>query len=295
MDVVIGVTPDESGRDAVALGVTLASLHGDGQVLAHVQLPTYDYPSMANVDAEWERYLADRANVILHEGLAAAAEMGAKHARVTRHAHRSSGIGLADVAEELGARYVVIGSAPGGSTGRISLGSTADQLLHGSPVPVAVSPHGYRRVAPTSGFGRVVVAYQDTPESARALATAESLARETGLPLHVVTVVLRTTRVFGTNLSGDPERQVIDMLAAAGRAHLEARLVELAAGLAATGEVVIGDDAVSALARVDWTDADLLVMGSTPRGPIRRVFLGDMTYKLLRAAPVPVLVLPRHA
>lgn len=293
MDVVIGVTPDESGRDAIALGVSLSGLHGDAQVLAHVHLPTYDYPSMGNVDAEWERYLADRASMILHEGLDVAAEMGATHARVTQHANRSSGTGLAEVAEQLGARYVVIGSAPGGSTGRISLGSTADQLLHGSPVPVAVAPHGYRRVAPTTGVGRVVVAYQDTPESTRALETAAALARETALPLHVVTVVLRTTRVFGTNLSGDPERQVIDMLATAGRAHLEALLAELAPG-PASGEVVVGDDAVSALARVDWTDADLLLLGSTSRGPLRRVFLGDMTYKLLRAAPVPVLVLPRH-
>ena len=27
---------------------------------------------------------------------------------------------------------------------------------------------------------------------------------------------------------------------------------------------------------------------------LKRVFLGDMTYKLLRSSPVPTIVLPRH-
>ena len=63
------------------------------------------------------------------------------------HPHRSSGVGLAEVASSRHAQIIVIGSAPGGSSGRIHGGSTSDQLLHGSPVPVAIAPHGYREWA----------------------------------------------------------------------------------------------------------------------------------------------------
>jgi len=42
-----------------------------------------------------------------------------------------------------------------------------------------------------------------------------------------------------------------------------------------------------------WHREDLLVCGSSNLGPVRRVLLGDMTFRLLRAATVPVLVAPR--
>ena len=65
------------------------------------------------------------------------------------HGHRSSGVGLERAGRSGSARdMIVIGSAPGASNGRFLIGSTADQLLHGSHVPVALAPAGYRRVQP---------------------------------------------------------------------------------------------------------------------------------------------------
>jgi len=40
---------------------------------------------------------------------------------------------------------------------------------------------------------------------------------------------------------------------------------------------------------------DLLVMGSRGYGPIRRALLGSVSEGLVRAATVPVLVMPRSA
>jgi nucleotide-binding universal stress UspA family protein len=57
--------------------------------------------------------------------------------------------------------------------------------------------------------------------------------------------------------------------------------------------VLVGDTVDAALADFIWHREDLLVCGSSTLGPVRRVLLGDMTFRLLRAATVPVLVAPR--
>jgi nucleotide-binding universal stress UspA family protein len=60
-------------------------------------------------------------------------------------------------------------------------------------------------------------------------------------------------------------------------------------------DVVVGqgNDWEAALNDVDWQDGDLLVIGSSESGPVARVFLGSRAAKIIRHAPVPVLVVPR--
>ena len=69
------------------------------------------------------------------------------------HGNRGSGRGLAELAAQTDADVVVIGSAPRGGRGRISLGSTADQLLHGSPGARGAGSQGVRRLASARGSG----------------------------------------------------------------------------------------------------------------------------------------------
>ena len=54
-----------------------------------------------------------------------------------------------------------------------------------------------------------------------------------------------------------------------------------------------GNDWEAALNDVDWQDGDLLVIGSSESGPVARVFLGSRAAKIVRHAPMPVLVVPR--
>ena len=56
----------------------------------------------------------------------------------------------------------------------------------------------------------------------------------------------------------------------------------------------MADSPRAALQRLEWHGDEVLVLASARGGPVQRVFLGDMTYKLLRATPVPAIVLPRH-
>ncbi len=81
-----------------------------------------------------------------------------------KFASRTAGEGLLDAAEELGAQVLVTGSSSDGALGQVVLGSTTDWLLHSSPIPVAISPRGYRG-AKSGKLIRVTCAYSGTPES----------------------------------------------------------------------------------------------------------------------------------
>jgi nucleotide-binding universal stress UspA family protein len=97
---------------------------------------------------------------------------------------------------------------------------------------------------------------------------------------------------MGSTLAFDGEDQVVLQ----AREDAQAALDDAVAGLDVSADAVIttGDDTQSALQRVDWDGDELLVLASAGGGMLLRVFLGDMTYKLVRATPVPAIVLPRR-
>ena len=50
-------------------------------------------------------------------------------------------------------------------------------------------------------------------------------------------------------------------------------------------------DAVDDIA---WEPGDMLLLGSGAAGPLAQVFLGTAASKILRHAPVPVMIVPRQ-
>lgn len=288
MKILVGVTPDASAADAMALASVLRAAFGGEVVLGNIYALSADRAGTRKVDAEWLQYLQGDAREVLDEAAETAVRYGLQGCDTAIHGHRSSGVGLAELAEALDADLIVIGSAPGSANGRFLIGSTADQLLHGSPVPVALAPAGYRRVRPDT-LGRLVVAFQDTAESRRALKWAVEHADDRRLT--ALTVLLRH-RVMGSHLAFDGEDLIVEQVRGDAQAALDEALAGL--GMEATAQITTGDDTQSALQRLDWSGDELLVLASAKGGVLRRVFLGDMTYKLVRATPVPAVVLPRH-
>lgn len=293
-EVVIGTTGDAGSDDATALGIALARTLGATPVVAHVRPEAWQVVGAGRVDAEWDRYLEQSSREMVAATVARFADdlepMGAL-TDVGRH--RSSGTGLEELALRRGSGWIVIGSAPGGVRGRIESGSTSEHLLHGSTVPVALAPTGYADGAPQR-IGRLVVAIETTRHQAQ-LAPIVEIARGLGLPVVFVTIVRRTTRIYTTQLGADAEDEVLAVLRADAEAALAAALalVPPEAAAYASGEVLAGDDVTAALMRFDWRGDDLLVCGSSTLGPLRRVLLGDMTFRILRGSPAPVLVMPR--
>ena len=287
MKILVGVTADSSAADALALAGVLQKSMGGEVVIAHVYAAPSDQSGKRKVDAEWVAYLRKDAEAIVADAAEAAPRYGVRECETAVHGHRSSGVGLDGLAQMIHADVIVIGSAPGASNGRFLIGSTADQLLHGSHVPVAVAPAGYRRVFPDR-LARLVVAFQDTPESHKALEWAAEHRGDRRLT--ALTVLIRH-RVMGSNLAFDGEGLVSRQFEEDAQVALDAALRAL--GTDADSQITIGDDASSAVGRVQWHGDELLVLASGG-SVLRRVFLGDMTYKLVRATPVPAIVLPRH-
>jgi nucleotide-binding universal stress UspA family protein len=57
--------------------------------------------------------------------------------------------------------------------------------------------------------------------------------------------------------------------------------------------VAQGRNDEEAISKLDWEDTDLLVIGSSRLAQKRRIFLGTTANRMLRALPVPMLVVPR--
>jgi nucleotide-binding universal stress UspA family protein len=293
MEFIIGVNPDSSDSDAMALGSLLCRELGARPLLAHIYPTAYDYPSVAYVDGEWVDYLRGQAAGFLGEAAERFCErFGWDDVEVAMGGHRSSGHGLAEMAELRGSRLIVLGSAPGASVGRFAIGSTADKLLHNSPVPVAVAPVGYAREGVES-IGRVVVAFQNTAESLATLITGAEYAEQIQTSLRVLTLLIRH-RIYGSKLGADAEAGVLHQIEEDSRRAHEEALSEITITVPTDSLTPTGDSVRAALQRIDWAGDEILLLGSSSGGPLRRVFLGDMTYKLLRATPVPAVVLPRR-
>ncbi len=288
MKIVVGVQPDEQGDEALGRAEALARSMRAHLVLAHVY-PTPWAAGPGAVDAEWRAYLVEQSRSAL---LRAERRLsGAVGHELVVHAHTSTGRGLAEVAEEHGGSLVVIGAAPGGEPGRLHGGSTSDQLLHGASVPVLLVPAPAETAPEPHPLvpSRVTVAYQRSLDSAEALHAAAQLCRRTGAPLRLVTLVVQPPRKLPSY------QRSLDELRADARHWLDEALVEAPFSTRLTADIAEGEDFDEAMAAVDTEPDELLVCGSGTAGPLRRVFLGDTAQKILRAATVPVLVVPRHA
>lgn len=291
MRIVVGVAPDETGEDAVALGAVLSRLTDARLVLAYVHPPTIDFPSMGHVDAEWSAFLQERSEATLSAAASALAREWSIHDVDTAIEGRASvGHGLRDIAEATEASMIVLGPGSHGHDGHVGLGSVAHSILHGGPTAVALAPEGYRETAPDR-IRRLVVGFQDTPESVVAVDSAMAIAAPHDAAVHLLTVVVRMTRILGSRLGRDPERIVMETLVERDR-EAQARYIEVTGG-GLSGSVVQGDTAGRAMSRFDWQDSDVFVAASSSLGAISKVFMGDLTHKLIRSCTVPAVVLPR--
>ena len=291
MKILIGVTPDDSGSDAMALGALLSRALRAEPVLCNVRPADYDYVSRGHVDAEWTAYLNEQAQQTLADAAEEFAEQwGFADVATDLGAHHSSGHGLAERAAELAADMIVIGSAPYGAPGRFQIGSTADQLLHGSAIPVATAPSGYRH-----DHGRAieefVVAFQNAEDSGAALRRSTEFAARADAAMTIMTILVRH-RVRGSKVGTAGEGAIMEQLAEQIAAEQTAALADVDSPSQLAALTLIDDSPRRALASHRWRGNEVLVLGSARGGRLRRVFLGDMTYKLLRATPVPAIVLP---
>jgi nucleotide-binding universal stress UspA family protein len=197
--------------------------------------------------------------------------LGAPRAR-TRLVAGPAAVALRAAAAEERAEVLVLGSAHRGPVGRTVLGGTGDRVVHGAPCAVAVAPRDYERAR--GPLRRVAVAFDGRDESRAALEWATRLAFAGGGEVVLLTV-----------LGDEPD--------AIGPEQLDEVVDRVPDGVGPTAVTLRGPVA-RALADAA-AGADLLVAGSRGHGPLGQLVLGSVTRRLMRDAPVPLVVLPRSA
>ncbi|MEV0592707.1 universal stress protein [Nonomuraea cavernae] len=284
-NVLSGFIPEPRGRDGLTLAMLLAGQAGAHLAVAFVQPPAWSAPGPGKAEETiWRAYLEEQADT----ALAQARKLAGDGVDYVVRTDKGSGRGLVELARERGADVVVIGSAPQGARGRISVGSTADQLLHSSSVPVLLAPRGYAE-DPPAAFDRLTVAYRRGTGADAAVMAAAEVAVSLNVPLRLVTLVVRSgrrARIEEEMLARLRDQAVADLEVAA-RGHRRGVEVEV--------EVLEGRTVAQALAETAWLPGELLICASSGTGPLRRVFLGDTSLKIVRAACRPVMMLTRQA
>jgi nucleotide-binding universal stress UspA family protein len=263
MTLVVGLAPDGRGRAVLHLAGMLARSAEDDLVVCTV-VPAPWPPGPAQVDSEYRRFLDGMARAALER--ARERLPGDVAADSVVHHARSAPTGLLEVAERREAAMIIVGTS-----GHPAIGSVTARLLHGSPVPVALAPHGFRS-RPADRVERVTAAFGGAVELVDA---AAAVAASLEASLRIASFAVHAHAPF-----------------AAGRIEPSVQEIETAAGNA---QAVVGHGASweEAIDDVEWRDGDVLVVGSSSAAPAARVFLGSRASRIIRHSPVPVVVVPR--
>jgi nucleotide-binding universal stress UspA family protein len=176
----------------------------------------------------------------------------------------------------------------------VALGSIADRILHSSSLSLSLAPQGFAPT-PATRIERLTVAFGRADGDGDLLGSAAAAADAAGAVLRVACFAVRPMTTYGGSIEPSAEDLVVDEWAR----HLGADIAGAmtSAGLAAIAphvETVIGQGTSwgKAVAEVPWAAGDVLVVGSSA-SPFNRFLLGSHASKIVRSAPVPVLLVPR--
>jgi len=271
--VAVGVNGLQGGRDAVVLArilaadaeTTLAHVYGRGLALQLGGFAASGQPREARELLERERAAA---------GLDVEVVVGAE---------RPVGRGLHELAEELGADLLVIGSCRRALLGRVLLGNDTVSSLNGAPCAVAIAPMGY--VSPGGGLSSVGVGHDGSSESEQTLDARRELARRYGGNVRTLSVVSLQSIPHGAAIPDNWPRVARELMDDERRRLRGLEDVE--------GDVTYGE--VSEELAQFSESVDLLVVGSRGYGPLGRLMNGSTSNYLAARTRCPLTVLPRTA
>jgi len=165
--IIVSYDGTDNDRDALAFGSALGELGGEISLayVRHTQQPDSARESLEEKEAE--ELLAHGAQALGDE-------------KIDRHVivHASTGAGLWELAESEKADVIVFGSDYRTAQGAVMPGTSAQRMLTGGPVAVAVAPAGYRNK--DGKIGSIGVLVEDDGDDS-ALETAKSLAAALGV------------------------------------------------------------------------------------------------------------------
>lgn len=297
MRYLVGYAADDHGREALELGAWLAGRHGAELTIGYAVPEEFPIASRADARSSFPPEFHERVRGWLDEAVRWLAAERAVTAEPRMVAAPSAARGLVALAEEVGAGMIVLGSSRTSPLRHFSVGTVSGQLLHSSPLALALAPRGLA-LSVAQPVRRVWCGQAGTARSHEALTAAVQLARRAQAPLRLVTFVVpdgvwHLPRADAEQVVTRHRERAEQLLAEAAKA---AR-----AQLGPDGEldtmVAEGTDVDAAFAQLapdrPGRDGDLLVLGSSDAGQLERVFFGGTASRLLRHCPWPVVAVPR--
>jgi nucleotide-binding universal stress UspA family protein len=281
MTIVVGYDGRLEGRDAVALGASVAKALDEPLLVAcvHESPETPVGLTAAELGAQAERTAAEGA-------AQAPTELERQHIAVLG---RSPAQGLHDLAEEQRPTALVVGSSHRGPLGRVIAGRVASRLFAGAPCPVAVAPRGYARRADTQ-LRSIGVGFDDSPESWNAIQRAAELGVAAGATLRVIHALQPVT---APPMAPAESERLTRELRAARELALNRAAASVSHDLHAEATLLVGDPVLVLEHEAADRGLDLLVLGARGYGPLRRVLLGSVSTEVMCHSPCPVMVVPR--
>jgi nucleotide-binding universal stress UspA family protein len=192
------------------------------------------------------------------------------------------------LAEEIGAGLIAVGSRGRGRIRRALMGSVSDSVVRHAHCPVMVV-----RWKPLVFPATILLATDASQEARVAATTAADLARRTGSELHLVHVGSLVTHGAGSGVEvgplpgvhqGELDRQAqwlldaeVEQMKSSG---IDVAGAHLRRGRAGEEVIVLAEE----------TGADLIAIGSSGRGGVRRALMGSVSDSVVRHAHCPVLV-----
>jgi nucleotide-binding universal stress UspA family protein len=294
------------GEQAIPVALALAAPGGADLHLVRV----FDVPFGTMSSRAGMLGVTDAADALREEMRSALATTAADLARTSGHRVTSEVLDGADVSELLvrhalarGASVVVMTTRARGALGRAVIGSVADRVARENPVPVVLVPlGGAGAMQRERAIRRVLVPLDGSPLAAQAVDQVLALLGGRDVECVLLEVVMSGVAVAapgapmrlsavdpGEILAGDERRQAAEGEA---RARLDATARRLKDGGVAvrTRVIVDGDPAAGILGCARDEDVDLIAMTTRGHGGLRRMVLGSIADRVVRASGVPVLL-----
>ena len=284
MKYVVGCTEDKRGREAISLALALSkSLADPAQAeleLVHIIRGSAPEDAGSQSERVYQEFLAQTAQTWMDRALALVPS--GMSARTHIRFAGSMAEGLLEAVSAFKADLVVVGAASTGPFRRFTVGSVANALLHSSPVPVALAPSGY---LPPREITRITAALGTRAGADSVLEVAVDSAAERHVPLRLISLVA----LDKDSHHGDSGQWA--------RAHANSTLERAIQGVHSrtivTADVAQGRSIEAAIETLEWDDSEIVVIGSSRLAERSRIFLGSTANKMLRALPVPMVVVPR--
>ncbi|MDN5793537.1 MAG: universal stress protein [Brevibacterium aurantiacum] len=279
---IVGYAPNQHGEDAIALASALASTQDTEIKIVHV----LNKPAPADASFLEERAVQETRAGYAGKWLSEALRHVGDGVSATAEVVYADSVaeGLMNAARDNDAALIIVSAARNGPLKRFTIGSVANALLHASHVPVALVPSGYER---PSRITRMTAAIGSREGADTLLELAVETTARRSVPLRLMSLIAL-----------DFEGAADDEFALkAARLHARKVLDEVVASVGTrtdvTAVVAEGSTIEHAVESLPWNEGEIAIIGSSRLAEHRKIFMGSTANKLLRALPIPLVVVPR--